>query len=484
MEFKLRFDNSYARLPEEFYQRVAPTGFAKPHLVSWNPSVARLLDLELDGENRAALLSVLAGNEVPPGSEPLAAVYAGHQFGQLVPQLGDGRAILLGEVVTGGGERWDLQLKGAGQTRYSRFGDGRAVLRSTIREYLCSEAMHGLGIPTTRALCIIGSDEPVVRERIETGAMLARVAPSHVRFGTFEYFYYNHRHDLLPVLADYVIDQHFRDVAGQPDRYARMFERVVKTTATLLANWQAAGFAHGVMNSDNMSILGLTLDYGPYGFVEDFNPGYICNHTDVNGRYAFARQPGVGLFNLNCLANALLPLVDAETLKGVLMTYEALFTDQYYALMGAKLGIPVSDAQGRGFTDQLLELLYRNEVDYSIFFRELADVGSDDSAPPIDRLFADQAGFYSWLRDYQHRCTESGVEDASRKLAMNRVNPRYVLRNYLAQTAIELAEQGDFSEVDRLLELLADPYTLRPGCEDYTRPAPEWGKQLEISCSS
>ncbi len=484
MSVTFKFDNSYARLPEEFFHKVAPTGLSNPHLVSWNASAAQLLDLELDEQSAPSLLALLSGNELPAGSDPLAAVYAGHQFGQLVPRLGDGRAILLGEVVNRKGERWDLQLKGAGQTRYSRFGDGRAVLRSTIREYLCSEAMHGLGIATTRALCIIGSDEPVARERMETGAMLARLAPSHVRFGSFEYFYYARQHDMLPVLADHVIDRHFKEFARQPDRYAQMFDQVVETTARMLAQWQAVGFAHGVMNSDNMSILGLTIDYGPYGFVEEFDPGYICNHTDEAGRYAFARQPGVGLFNLNCLANALLPLVDAETLKAALMRYEARFTGHFYELMGDKLGVPVNDDEGRAFTDRLLELLYKNRVDYSGFFRELAEVAIADKTPVIDNLFTDQAGFYHWLRDYQNRCEATGVTDAERKAAMNRVNPRYILRNYLAQTAIEKAEQGDFSEVDRLLELLAAPYTERPGFEEYTQPAPEWGKHLEISCSS
>ncbi|MDQ2694406.1 MAG: YdiU family protein, partial [Pseudomonadota bacterium] len=292
---QLRFVNRYATLPETFFRRVRPSPEGEPQRVSFNPAAAELLDLDPAEAGRDDFARCFAGWRLPPGAEPIAAVYAGHQFGVYVPQLGDGRAILLGEVENAAGGSWDVQLKGAGPTPYCRGFDGRAVLRSTIREYLCSEAMHGLGIPTTRALCIVGTNAPVHRETVEPGAVLTRLAQSHVRFGTFEYFSHSGRHDDLARLADFVIRHHYPALADQPpaQRYAGLFAEVVTRTAQLLAHWQAMGFAHGVMNTDNMSILGLTLDYGPYGFMDAFDIGFVPNHTDVQGRYAFDRQPHV-----------------------------------------------------------------------------------------------------------------------------------------------------------------------------------------------
>ena len=313
---ELVFDNSYARLPDAFYAKLNPTPFnSPPYLVHANPAAAALIDLDSEEVKRPEFAGLFGGSMLAPGMDPLAMLYSGHQFGVYVPKLGDGRAILLGEVKNDRGERWDLHLKGAGMTPFSRDGDGRAVLRSTIREYLCCEAMHGLGIPTTRALCIVGSEEKVYREQIETGAMLVRMARSHVRFGTFEIFYYRKQHELLRVLADYVIEQHFPHLREATDTYARLFAEVVEQTAKLIARWQAVGWSHGVMNTDNMSILGLTLDYGPFGFMDDYDAGFICNHSDHNGRYAFNQQPYIGLWNLSCLAQALLPLAEKEALK-------------------------------------------------------------------------------------------------------------------------------------------------------------------------
>src|SRR5262245_37901908 len=284
----LSFDNTYACLPEAFYAKLNPTPFSEPpYLVNFNPAAAELIDLDPNEVKRPEFAGVFGGSLLVPGMAPLAMIYAGHQFGVYVPQLGDGRAILLGEVKNERGEKWDLHLKGAGLTPFSRDGDGRAVLRSTIREYLCSEAMQALGIPTTRALCIVGSDDKVYREQVETGATLLRMAPSHVRFGTFEIFYYRKQYDWLKVLADFVIDGHFAHLRGATDKYARFFVEVVERTANLIARWQAVGWAHGVMNTDNMSIIGLTLDYGPFGFMDNYDAGFICNHSDHNGRYAF-----------------------------------------------------------------------------------------------------------------------------------------------------------------------------------------------------
>jgi uncharacterized protein YdiU (UPF0061 family) len=315
----LEFENSFGCLPTSFYSRLAPTPFTHPpYLISFNSSVAELIGLLPDQAQRPEFLAYLTGAKPWSGTDPLAMLYAGHQFGHYVSQLGDGRAILLGEVRNAQGAKWDLQLKGCGITPYSRQGDGRAVLRSTIREYLCSEAMHGLGIPTTRALCIIGSEEEVYREEIESGAMLLRVAPSHVRFGSFEVFYYRKQYDEIRTLADYVIAQHYPGLAGHPQKYEEWLRQIVLRTARLIAQWQSVGFAHGVMNTDNMSILGLTLDYGPYGFLDQYDPGFICNHSDHHGRYAFEQQPEIALWNLTCQAQALTPLMSVDAAKACL----------------------------------------------------------------------------------------------------------------------------------------------------------------------
>ncbi len=323
----LQFDNTFARLPEVFYAKVTPTPLKSPFLVAFNPDAAALLDLDPEEARRPEFAGCLAGHYLPPGSEPLAMVYAGHQFGAYVSRLGDGRAILLGEVRNSRGEKWDLHLKGAGLTPFSRDDDGRAVLRSCIREYLCGEAMHGLGIPTTRALCVVGSEEEVLREQVETGATLLRLAPSHVRFGHFEFFYWRRQFDHLKTLADYVLAQHFPELVGRPDSYARFYHEAAVRTARLIAEWQAVGFAHGVMNSDNMSVLGMTLDYGPFGFLDAYDPAFICNHSDHQGRYAFHNQPDIGYFNLRCLAQALTPLAPDEAIKAGLDAYEAVCAD-------------------------------------------------------------------------------------------------------------------------------------------------------------
>ncbi|HEY8061916.1 MAG TPA: YdiU family protein, partial [Gemmatimonadales bacterium] len=309
----LGWDNSFARLPESFYQRVTPTPLPNPRLVALNPGVADLLDLDASEGCRPGLVAAFNGDVPLPGSAPLAAIYAGHQFGVWVPQLGDGRAILFGEVVNSRHQRWDVQLKGGGLTRFSRMGDGRAVLRSTIREYLGGEAMHGLGNPTTRSLAIIGSDAPVYRERVEGAALLVRVAPTHVRFGSFEVFASRGQDALVRQLADYVIEQYFPNLLTLPEheRYLAWLGTVIDRTARLMAAWLSVGFAHGVMNTDNMSIVGITLDYGPFGWMDAFDRGFIPNHSDPAGRYAFDQQPRVGLWNCARLAEAILPLLGA-----------------------------------------------------------------------------------------------------------------------------------------------------------------------------
>ena len=483
----LTFHNTYARLPEAFYAKLNPTPFqAPPYLIHANTAAAELIGLDPNEFERNEFATLFGGSALAPGMEPLAMLYSGHQFGVYVPQLGDGRAILLGEATNERGERWDLHLKGAGLTPFSRDGDGRAVLRSTIREYLCCGAMQGLGIPTTQALCIVGSDHKVYREQVETGAMLVRMAPSHVRFGTFEIFYYRKQHEHLRVLADYVIGHHYPHLAGVTDKYVRFFAEVVERTATLIAQWQAVGWAHGVMNTDNMSILGLTLDYGPFGFMDDYDAGFICNHSDHNGRYAFNQQPYIGLWNLSCLAQALLPLVEKEALKAVLETYQPLYEQAYLARMRAKFGLTDERAEDAPLIQDFLGLLQESHADYTIAFRELGSFSSQESSAN-DRLrehVVTREHFDEWAGSYRDRLRSEHSLDHERQARMNRVNPKYVLRNYLVQVAIEKAQHKDFSEIDRLFTLLQNPYGDQPGMEAYAAPPPNWGKHLAVSCSS
>ena len=486
---ELQFHNTYARLPEVFHSRLAPTPFTQPpYLVSFNAAAAALIDLDPNEAARPEFADYFSGNRLLPGSDPLAMLYSGHQFGHYVPRLGDGRAILLGEVRNLQGEKWDLHLKGAGQTPYSRDGDGRAVLRSTIREYLCGEAMHGLGIPTTRGLCIVGSEEEVLREEgVETGAMLVRLAPSHVRFGSFEVFYYRELYDQLARLADYVIAGHFPHLAGAGDRYARFLTEVVVRTAHLMAKWQAVGFAHGVMNTDNMSILGVTLDYGPFGFLDGYNPGFICNHSDHGGRYAFHRQPDIGLWNLHALAQALLPLMTEEQAREALAAYEPALVAHYTDLMRQKLGLEEWRPEDGDLLTGLLELMQANQADYTNAFRALGGVQSDpaSASESLRDLFLDRTAFDAWAVRYRERLRSEGSRDAERKQRMARVNPKYVLRNYLVQVAIAQAtEKRDFAEIDRLLDLLRDPFAERPDMEQYAAPPPDWGRRIVVSCSS
>ncbi len=484
---ELPFDNTYSKLPEIFYQRVKPTPFEKPFVVSFNPAGAALINLHLDEVKRPEFVEYFCGARLFPGSEPLAMLYSGHQFGHYVPQLGDGRAILLGEVRNHSGEKWDLHLKGAGLTRYSRDGDGRAVLRSSIREYLCGEALHGLGIPTTRALCIIGSEELVYREFPEAGAMLVRMAPSHVRFGTFEVFFYRQQHEHLKILADYVIDEHFPHLTNDSDKYARFLSEVADRTGRLIAQWQAVGWSHGVMNTDNMSILGLTLDYGPFGFMDDFNPGFICNHSDRHGRYSFQNQPDIAFWNIRCLAQALSPLVSTADGHQAPALYEVTMVHHYADLMRKKLGLQESHASDDTLTTDLLRLLHANRVDYTIFFRALGDFWQErgEANAPIHDLFIDREGFDRWADRYRARLHAEESHDADRKPRMNQCNPKYVLRNHLAQTAIHQATQeNDYSEIDRLLHLLRDPFADHVDMEEYAAPPPDWGKHIVVSCSS
>lgn len=484
---QLHFENTFARLPDSFHSRLKPTPLPDPYLVSFNANAARLIDLDSAETSRIDFAEHFSGNRLPPNAEPLAMLYAGHQFGQFVPQLGDGRAILLGEIRNRAGELWDVQLKGAGITPYSRQGDGRAVLRSSIREYLCSEAMHGLRIPTSRALCIVGSDEEVYRERIETAAVLTRLAPSHVRFGSFEVFFYRGQHEQIATLADYVIARHFPHLLDDADKYQLFLNEVTQRTAKLMAQWQAVGFSHGVMNTDNMSILGLTFDYGPFGFMESYDPGYICNHSDPRGRYAYDQQPQVGLWNLACLAQALSPLIPAEQAHPVLDGYAPAYHQHYVELMGSKLGLGNATLDDIQLIGSLLEMMHSSQLDYTNLFRSLGDFNSSADAgnETLRDQFIDRAAFDAWAASYRVRLKHQPGTDSERKVRMNAVNPKFILRNYLAQNAIESAEKNrDFSEIDRLLALLGEPFDEQPGMERYADTPPEWARQIEVSCSS
>jgi uncharacterized protein YdiU (UPF0061 family) len=479
-----RWPNRFAALGERFYTPLEPQGLPDPHWVAWSERCAELLGLQ---DDRDALLQVMSGNATLPGMQPLASVYSGHQFGVWAGQLGDGRAHLLGELATESGPM-EIQLKGAGLTPYSRMGDGRAVLRSSIREFLCSEAMAALGVPTTRALCITGSALPVRRETIETAAVVTRVAPSFIRFGHFEHFAHTAQDvDALRQLADFVIEHHYPECATLAQPYAALLEAVARKTAELMAWWQAIGFCHGVMNTDNMSILGLTIDYGPYGFLDGFDPGHICNHSDHQGRYAYAQQPNVGFWNLHALAQGLMPLIeDSDTALAALEPYKAAFPQALKRQMRAKLGLATEHEGDTALIDGLLKCMAADAADFSITFRRLAQFSTAEGARNdiVRDMFLGREAFDAWAQTYAARLRAEGSIDAERAERMNRVNPKYVLRNHLAEVAIREAQQGDFSEIGRLLKVLEHPYDEQPEQSAYAGFPPEWAQTIEVSCSS
>ncbi|NML48332.1 YdiU family protein [Ramlibacter sp. G-1-2-2] len=481
----LPWQEGFAGLGPAFYTELAPTPLAAPALVSLNEPLAR--DLGLDPAQLASPpgVAALTGNVLFEGGRPLASVYSGHQFGVWAGQLGDGRAILLGEVQTPLGPQ-ELQLKGSGRTPYSRMGDGRAVLRSSIREYLGSEAMQGLGVPTTRALSVTGSPQPVRREEIETAAVVLRVAPSFIRFGHFEHFSSREQYGELRQLADYVIDRYYpacrgcERLAGNP--YANLLEQVSERTAALMAQWQAVGFCHGVMNTDNMSILGLTIDYGPFQYLDAFVPNHICNHSDESGRYAYNRQPNVAHWNLFCLGQALLPLVeDQELALAALESYKTVFPREMEGRMRAKLGLQGEQEADRQLIEDVLQLLAADRVDYPIFWRRLSRYVAGAPAEEVRDLFLARERIDGWLRQYDERLPDDRNTAARRMLA---TNPKYVLRNHLCELAIRQAKLNDFSAVEALLRLVRAPFDEHPEHEDMAGFPPDWASHIEISCSS
>ena len=482
----LPWHNSFVQLGNNFFTPLAPQPLSAPYWVGRSQSVARTLGLDVDWLDSGELLEALTGNRPLQGTQPLASVYSGHQFGHWAGQLGDGRAILLGET-----NGLEVQLKGAGPTPYSRMGDGRAVLRSSIREFLCSEAMHGLGIATSRALCVTGSDAPIRRETTETAAVVTRVAPSFVRFGHFEHFSHSGQHTQLRILTDYVIDRFYpqcrttTQFEGNP--YANFLQSVAERTAKMVAQWQAVGFCHGVMNTDNMSILGLTIDYGPFQFLDSFNPGHICNHSDTQGRYAFNKQPNIAYWNLYCLGQALLPLIGEQELAiAALESYKTVFPAAFDTLMCAKLGIldttPDSAPSNRSLIDDILKLLASERVDYTIFWRRLSHSNADANSQAVRDLFVNQVGIEAWMLRYSARTSHNNQQLAA--LFMLQTNPKFVLRNHLGEQAIQKAKLKDFSQVDTLLMLLESPYEEHPEFDEHAGFPPDWASNIEISCSS
>ncbi|QDQ26118.1 YdiU family protein [Chitinimonas arctica] len=469
---------AYRQLGAAFFSEVEPTPLASPRMLAWNGALAEELGLVPQGDDAAA---IFAGNQPLIAQTPIATVYSGHQFGVWAGQLGDGRAILLAEI---GGQ--EVQLKGAGPTPYSRRADGRAVLRSSIREYLCSEAMHGLGIPTTRALALVGSPEPVWRETQETAAVVTRVAPSFLRFGHFEHFFYGDDHASLRRLCDFAISRYFPSCQSAAEPVQAMLEEVIARTASLIARWQAVGFCHGVMNSDNMSLLGLTLDYGPFGFLDGFDGGHICNHSDHSGRYAYGNQPQIGLFNLHCLAQALLPLLDRDAAVAALKGYQPLFEAELSEQFSAKLGLASRETEDWDLLIRLFDLLQAGRTDWTIFWRQLSAFDTNEGAAntAIRDLLIDRDAFDAWTRDYRARLLREGSVDQARHIAMQAVNPKYILRQHLAEQAIRQAQQGDYAVLERLREILSRPFDEQMESDEYAQLPPDWAAGLSVSCSS
>ncbi|WP_337027555.1 protein adenylyltransferase SelO [Pantoea eucalypti] len=479
---KATFDNTWFRELTGCYTALNPTPLTGGRLLYHNAPLATSmgLDPELFAGNGH---DVWHGAALLSGMQPLAQVYSGHQFGVWAGQLGDGRGILLGEQRLDDGSKLDWHLKGAGLTPYSRMGDGRAVIRSSVREFLASEALHHLGIPTTRALTLSIGDEPVYRETTERGAMLMRISPSHLRFGHFEHFFYSQQQEKVQQLADYAIRHHWPHLEAEADRYQQWFTDIVLRTARLIGLWQSVGFAHGVMNTDNMSILGLTIDYGPFGFLDDYQPDFICNHSDYQGRYSFENQPMIGLWNLNRLAHALSGLLTTEQLRTALSAYEPELMRVWGERMRAKLGLLTQQSNDNEILTDLLALMTQEHSDYTLTFRLLSETQQAESRSPLRDEFIDREAFDGWYQRYRSRLMDEQVSDTERQAVMKAANPAVILRNYLAQQAIEEAERGEQGALARLHQALQQPFSDETAAEYRQRP-PDWGKTLEVSCSS
>jgi len=472
------FDNSYARLPDIFFAPVDPTPVEAPRLITFNRALAEELGLDAAALERHGA-AYFSGNAVLPGSLPLAMAYAGHQFGQFVPQLGDGRAILLGEVIDRNGKRRDIQLKGAGQTPYSRRGDGRAALGPVLREYIISEAMHALGIPTTRALAAVASGQPVYRDRVLPGAVFTRVASSHIRVGTFQFFAARGDTENVRVLADHVIDRHYPELKGAEKPYLALLDAVAERQASLIARWLGVGFIHGVMNTDNMTISGETIDFGPCAFMDRYDPRTVYSSIDHNGRYAFGNQPMIGQWNIARLAEAMLAILDDDQDKAVEAANAAVarfmerFQDHWKAVIRAKIGLGDTEEESdQTLIRDLLVTLYEQKADYTLAFRRLADAAEDSAADAtLGALLEDPATLAPWLAVWRERLAREGVAPQARAAAMRRVNPAFIPRNHKVEEALAAAvDHGDFSLFEALNDVLARPYEDRPAFAAYAQP--------------
>lgn len=476
------FDNSFAKLPDTFYTRQQPTAVSSPSLIKFNDELAKILKLDAAAMQSDSGLSTLAGNTMPDGADPIAAVYAGHQFGGWSPQLGDGRAILLGEVLGQRNVRYDIQLKGSGPTPYSRQGDGRAAVGPVVREYIVSEAMAALGVPTTRALCAIATGDLVRRETMLPGAILTRVAQSHVRVGSFQFFAARRDHDALKRLTDYIINRHYPTLADTDNPPLALLKTVVDKQAQLVAHWQSIGFIHGVMNTDNASVIGLTIDYGPCAFMDAYNPETVFSSIDHHGRYAYQNQPGIAQWNMANFAQCLLPLIDNDDEKSlavaqeVIDSFPAQFAQVYLARFRHKLGLSVEEADDIKLVSGFLDCLANDKVDFTNAFRSLllcsveSDAGTD-KADALLNLFSSTQAINSWLEQWRARHTIETNSIESRSELMRRNNPAYIPRNHIVQKVITAAEQQDYEPMHELASVLSDPYSKQPGAEQYALPA-------------
>jgi uncharacterized protein YdiU (UPF0061 family) len=475
----LTLENTYAELPDDFYARVLPTPVRRPTLIRFNNALARELGLDAAGLASEAGVQVLAGNRVPDGLDPIAMAYAGHQFGHFVPSLGDGRAVLLGEVRDRHGVRRDIQLKGAGRTPFSRNGDGRAVLGPVLREYILGEAMQGLGIPTTRALAVVATGEPVFREQMEPGAVLTRVAAGHVRVGTFEYFARRGDPAAVRTLADYVIRRHYPDCAGADDPYGGLLAAVARRQGELIAKWLLVGFIHGVMNTDNMAVSGETIDYGPCAFMDALNPGQVYSSIDHYGRYAYDRQPQIGHWNLTQLALCLTPLLNGEVetvqaaVDAALAVYADTFQSTWAAGLAAKIGLFEPRDGDQELALDLLGIMGRQGADFTNTFRSLSQVRFDSSAADavLRRQFEDAGAVDAWARSWRERLAGEVADPAQRRSRMHLANPAFIPRNHRVQQVIDAATlEGDLQPLERLLTVVSEPYREHPELAQYAAP--------------
>jgi len=486
------FDNSYARLPARFYARVLPARFPAPRLIRLNKRLAASLGLDPDWLQSPDGLEVLSGQRMANGSEPIALAYAGHQFGSFVPQLGDGRAILLGEVVAPDGRRRDIQLKGAGRTPFSRQGDGRAALGPVLREYVVSEAMAALGIPTTRALAAVTTGEAVIRDEVLPGAILARVAASHVRVGTFQYFAARSDTEGVRLLADHVLARHYPEAAVAERPYRALLDAVVVAQADLIARWLLVGFIHGVMNTDNMSIAGETIDYGPCAFLDAYDPNKVYSSIDRRGRYAYGAQPGIALWNLTRLAETLLPLLAEDESAAISEAEEALaffrprFQQAYETGLMCKLGLFTTREGDADLATTVLGALAENQVDFTLFFRQLADAQVEEAGDAALRaLFQDPASCNALPVRWRERLMYETQGAATRRSAMRAVNPAYIPRNHQIEAMITAAvEQDDFTRMDELLAVLSRPYEDQPEFVRYAQPPQPYEEVQATFCGT